>query len=110
MTLLLGSIIASMGQESYAQAEIHRLYEKEVRERLEKGLGELVSRIFGKPEDPAYLILGVFPSDPIQMIDAVYRAKAKILHPDNKLTGDAERFKTLNKAYHIVREWKEQAS
>lgn len=99
-----------MDQKSYAQTEIHRLYEAEIRERLQKGLGELINRIFSKPEDPAYLTLGVSPSDPVEMIDSVYRAKAKILHPDNRDTGDAERFMMLTKAYHIVREWKEQAS
>ncbi len=55
-----------------------------------------------EPEDP-YRILGVNRGDPPKLIEGVYRAKARVLHPDNKETGDAEAFKRLKAAYDQVR-------
>lgn len=49
-----------------------------------------------------FTILGVRKDDSMDMINAVYRAKAKILHPDNLETGDETRFKQLHNAYEII--------
>jgi len=49
--------------------------------------------------DDPYRILGVQPGDRPEMIRAVYRTKSKVLHPDTKITGDAEAFKKLQWAY-----------
>lgn len=51
--------------------------------------------------DP-YRILGVEPGDPPELVTAVFRAKAKVLHPDKK-AGDAEKFKRLDAAYKAVK-------
>lgn len=50
--------------------------------------------------DP-YHILGISFEDSNEMLDAVFRAKAKLLHPDHG--GDAERFKELMAAYNAIR-------
>ena len=50
----------------------------------------------------AYAIVGVSPGDPQELIDAVYRAKAKYLHPDNP-GGSADAFMTLKTAYDSIR-------
>ena len=50
----------------------------------------------------AYAIVGVLPSDPPELIDAVYRAKAKYLHPDSP-SGNADAFMTLKTAYDSIR-------
>ena len=50
--------------------------------------------------DP-YRILGVEPGDPPELVTAVFRAKAKVLHPDKG--GDPEQFKRLHAAYKAVR-------
>lgn len=50
----------------------------------------------------AYEILGVDPDDPIDVVRAVYHAKAKHYHPDNLETGDAERFKLIQRAYEAI--------
>lgn len=55
------------------------------------------------PSTPiAYTIVGVSPGDPPELIDAVYRAKAKYLHPDNP-NGNAEQFMILKNAYDTIR-------
>ena len=51
--------------------------------------------------DP-YSILGVARGDPLTMIRAVYRAKAKYLHPDNVATGDQVAFIRLKAAYDRI--------
>lgn len=48
-----------------------------------------------------YLIVGVEPGDPPELVTAVFRAKAKILHPDKG--GDKEQFKRLKAAYDAIR-------
>lgn len=48
-------------------------------------------------------VLGLPAGSDLDVIDAVYRAKAKRLHPDNLGTGDAEAFKELNEAYEEVK-------
>ena len=55
-----------------------------------------------RDNDP-YRILGVEPGDSPELVTAVFRAKAKILHPDHK-TGDAEKFKRLRAAYNAIKE------
>jgi DnaJ-class molecular chaperone len=52
----------------------------------------------------AYRYLGVKPNDPDELVKAVYRAKSKVLHPDNSETGNEAAFKKLNGAYEIVME------
>ena len=75
-------------------------------ERLEETLRNLRARLsapaaFGAVDDP-FVVLGVSPTDPLDLVVAVYRTKAKFLHPDNKDTGSAEAFKRLQEAYAAV--------
>ena len=49
-------------------------------------------------EEPHY-VLGVAVDDPPELIDAVYKVKAKFYHPDNHETGNSERFMKIHEAY-----------
>lgn len=51
----------------------------------------------------AYDILGVNPDDPIDLIDRVYRAKSSIYHPDNKTSGNEQKFKRITEAYDQIK-------
>lgn len=51
-----------------------------------------------------YAVLGVKSSSSKDSIKAVYRELCKTLHPDIPLTGDAERFVEINKAWKIIDE------
>ena len=50
----------------------------------------------------AYQIVGVSQGDSQELIDAVYRAKAKYLHPDCP-TGNTDEFIKLKTAYDTIR-------
>ena len=52
-------------------------------------------------EDP-YLVLGVEPSYPQDLIDQVYRTKAKAFHPDNRQTGSPAAFARIKGAYDLI--------
>lgn len=52
--------------------------------------------------DP-YRVLGVEPDDPPELVEAVYRAKAKFRHPDNRHYGSALIFQQLQQAYQEVK-------
>lgn len=55
--------------------------------------------------DP-YTVLGVFPDDSTEVIKSIYKAKAKLYHPDKG--GDKNKFITIDKAYKaILKEKKE---
>ena len=50
-----------------------------------------------------YEVLGVSPTDPMGLIEGVYKAKIKFLHPDVP-TGDAQRFMAVQQAYQQIME------
>jgi len=62
------------------------------------GIANLIAKFANSP----YLILGVMKDDPPDLIDAVYRIKAKYYHPDNKKTGNREKFLKLKDAYDKI--------
>jgi len=49
-----------------------------------------------------YEVLGISKSASKDEIKSAYRKKVKIYHPDNKETGDAEKFKEVQEAYDIL--------
>lgn len=49
-----------------------------------------------------YRILGVDPAAPAGVIVAAFRRKARLLHPDVPITGDAAAFIELKQAYDAV--------
>jgi len=51
--------------------------------------------------DP-FVVLGVSRDDPIELVEAVYKVKAKFYHPDNKETGDITKFIRIHEAYEKV--------
>jgi len=53
------------------------------------------------PIDRAYAVIGASPDDSMDVIEAVYKAKAKFFHPDKG--GDAEKFKRLQAAIEMIR-------
>ena len=51
--------------------------------------------------DDAYFALGVTPGDPVELIEDVYKKKAKYYHPDHQ-GGDKEKFVALQQAYDAI--------
>ena len=51
--------------------------------------------------DP-FVILGVGKDDPVELIESVYKVKAKFYHPDNKETGNINKFIKIHEAYEKV--------
>lgn len=98
-------------KDSAISKEAWRIYEASgLKARLERTAADIVNKAFSPspPRPPAknplespYTILGVSPTDPPAMVDAVFRAKAKILHPDNG--GDGKAFARLKMAYDLIR-------
>ena len=57
-----------------------------------------------------YEILQVSPNADIETIERIYRFLAKRYHPDNPQTGDAEKFRLITDAYHLVRDPEKRAA
>ena len=51
-----------------------------------------------------YDLLQINPQAEIETIDRVYRILAGRYHPDNKQTGDPDRFRMLTEAYEVLRD------
>jgi len=64
---------------------------------IKKAISFAVNRIMNDP----YIVLGVRKDDPPELIDAVYKTKAKFYHPDKG--GDSEKFLRLRKAYEEIK-------
>ena len=62
------------------------------------GIADIISKFANSP----YLILGVRKDDPPELIEAVYKLKAKTYHPDNKKTGNNEKFIDIKEAYDKI--------
>src|SRR5215468_5167515 len=54
-----------------------------------------------KPVD-YYEVLQKSPNADPDTVHRVYRLLAQRFHPDNQATGDAERFRELTEAYHVI--------
>jgi len=81
---------------------------KDVTARAVEVFGEeLVNKLIkeparkASPDDP-YTILEALPEHSDFVIKAIHRAKAKVYHPDNKETGNAEEFKRIQEAYEKI--------
>jgi curved DNA-binding protein CbpA len=57
-----------------------------------------------------YENLQISPNADMEMIERVFRLLAKRYHPDNKQTGSAERFNTLNDAYRVLSDSEKRAA
>lgn len=64
----------------------------------------LIMPLAPAPEVDPHRIVGVDPEDPWEVIEKVYRAKAKAFHPDTKVTGNEEAYKRLQAAYATLKE------
>ena len=51
-----------------------------------------------------YDLLQINPNAEVEAIDRIYRILKARYHPDNKQTGDAERFRQLTEAYETLRD------
>jgi curved DNA-binding protein len=51
-----------------------------------------------------YDLLQINPAAEIETIERVYRILAARYHPDNQMTGDADRFRLLREAYEVLRD------
>ena len=67
---------------------------------FEEVVGTLVARLaYRTTEGEDFRILGVEPSDPPELWDKVWRAKALFWHPDNQKTGNRDAFERVKAAY-----------
>jgi curved DNA-binding protein CbpA len=57
-----------------------------------------------------YENLQISPNADMEMIERVFRLLAKRYHPDNKQTGNAEKFNTLNDAYRMLSDPEKRAA
>ncbi len=57
-----------------------------------------------------YEVLQVSPNADFETIERVYRLLAKRFHPDNRQSGDAEKFRILSDAYHALSDPEKRAS
>lgn len=72
-----------------------------------RGIGRLMQDAYMQLSAPVtardpYEVLGVRPNASLEVIEAAYRANAKLLHPDTD-HGDVERMKELNNARDRIR-------
>ena len=65
-------------------------------------ISTITEMVAGAPESSPYDVLGVKPTDPDKVIDAIYKARAGLAHPDKG--GDEEEFKRINRAYEKIKE------
>lgn len=82
------------------QIELVRQLQEAERNQQEK-LPPQMSTILPMRQEQAYRALHLLPTAPPQVIRAVYKALALLLHPDHG--GDEEAFKHLQKAYEVLR-------
>lgn len=66
---------------------------------IKSAMSFAVNKVMNNP----YIVLGVSPDDPPELIDAVYKVKAKFYHPDNKETGDSAKFMRITEAYDKIK-------
>jgi len=69
--------------------------------------GEEMGRASSSDLELCYKLLGVSPSASWKEIEAAYRRKAKIHHPDHG--GDEDAMRSLNDAYAAIKESKRRA-
>jgi curved DNA-binding protein CbpA len=62
----------------------------------------------GQPD--YYEVLQISPNAELDTVHRVYRLLAQRFHPDNQTTGDAERFRLLTEAYHVLGNPEQRAS
>ena len=62
----------------------------------------ITEMVSGEGGASPYGVLGVKPTDSDKVIDAIYKARAGLAHPDKG--GDEEDFKKINQAYEKIKE------
>lgn len=66
---------------------------------IRKAISFAVNKIMNDP----YVVLGVRKDDPPELIEAVYKLKAKFYHPDNSKTGNKDKFIAIKEAYNKIK-------
>ena len=88
--------------------EVFGLPEKEGQPKVSQAAQELAEKLKRHMASNPYQILGLDTSAEEVVVRAVYRAKAKICHPDAP-GGSTSKFKQMDEAYHRIcqeRGWK----
>jgi hypothetical protein len=74
-----------------------------------RGIGEVLQSAYAQLQAPEvfnpYEVLGVYDNQPMEVIEAAFKAKARTAHPDTA-TGSEEKMLELNKAIEIIRKEK----
>jgi len=84
-----------------------RLEQLQLRNRYARANVESAERqaVEGTPYQKACRVIGISEDDPIEVAEAVYKAKARLLHPDAK-GGNTKKFQELSDAMDTVRKQK----
>lgn len=97
-----------MGTQSRAVDNLRVLYlaVEAMRMNEKRGISEILESAYKQlsgavASQTPYEVLGIMPDTPIDVAEAVYRAKAKIAHPDQG--GSEEQMKILSKAIEDIR-------
>jgi len=75
---------------------------EDIRRKGAEAFQNFMRRYPGKGSSP-YEVLGLVDDAPREIVDAVYKAWAKIYHPDTGKEPDEEKMKMINRAYEEIK-------
>lgn len=113
---LCKGVRTSMNREM--RAEIQRVIKKALPLVMDEVLPFVFDQVMAQArqgrtnlaDQMAYLsacrVVGVQPDDPLSLVEAVYKAKAKFIYPDNLKTGNTAAFQQLQAAYDRIKEFR----
>lgn len=102
------TIKLSMGKQDRAVDNLRVLFLaiKSMRLNEKRGIGEVLQSAYLQLEAPQvfdpYQYLGVYQNSPLEVIEAVYKARALKAHPDTS-EGSEHEMQKLNQAIEIIR-------
>jgi DnaJ-domain-containing protein 1 len=101
-------VVLAMSKQDRAVDNLRVLYLAIEAMRLNeaRGIADVIREAYLQLPSPSqhsdpYEVLGVRPDSPIEVIEAAYRARAKMIHPDKG--GSEEEMRSLNEAMEIIR-------
>src|SRR5437762_6375592 len=101
-------VVLRMGKQSRAVDNLRVLYlaVEAMRMNEKRGIGEIIESAYVQLAGPEkeknpYEILGIREDAPLEVAEAVYKAKAMKVHPDSG--GSMEQMEILNKAIEVIR-------
>ena len=102
------TVLLSMNRQDRAVDNLRVLFLaiESMRLNERRGIGEVLQSAYAQLQAPEvfnpYEVLGVYSNQPIEVIEAAYKAKVKSAHPD--AGGSDEEMQKLNRAITLIRE------